>query len=56
MLSFDVFVPTTTEPLSISDKWFVQIYLNANLMWVQQGILLEALAYLDVSIFSSLYI
>ena len=30
LLSFDVFVPANAHPLIFLNKWFVQIYLNAN--------------------------
>ena len=35
LLSFDVFVPTTTHPLLFLDKWFVQIYFNIS--WLAFG-------------------
>ena len=28
LLSFDVFVPTSAQPLLFLDKWFVQIHLH----------------------------
>ena len=30
LLSFDVFVSTSTHPLLFRDKWLVQIYLNVS--------------------------
>ena len=33
LLSFDVFVPKSTHPLLILDKWGVQIYFNVNLVY-----------------------
>ena len=30
LLLFDVFVPSSAQPLLLLDKWFVQIYLNVN--------------------------
>ena len=32
LLSFDVFVPTSAHSLLFLDKWFVQIYVNANVL------------------------